>query len=597
MKNAGGRLDLSREQAAKIVQNHNELIQLSVLSAVKGQISPELSKYFVSVESKRGSRIVGALKAVVDGARDINTLHLLDAGDAVIVSTVLNSIRNPSEFTKYLLSQSVQFMRHGYLPMAEAKAHDACMLMPENPLAHAQLGITLAAQHRLIEAEFAYRKSLSLDSESPLVHLNLGVTLQELKRFDEAMQAFDKAVRIQPDQIDAMAHLAYLYERAFLLDKARDLIRRGLQLKPDNATFRFIEGKLHQREGDIPGAISSFEESLNSNLSPALVSEAHSRLGYLFDRQNDVENAYRHFSEGNRIAERQNRQKGLNKDEYINEVDHIAGLVTDVARVDLGPLYSSEADGDRVFIVGFPRTGTTLLNQVLDSHPGIQTLEEKPAAYNMVRLFQKITAGRMRPWVDIRREEIGQLRSVYDETVDEFIDRRSDSVFVDKFPLNIAYVPIIWRVFPDAKFILALRHPCDACLSCFMHSFGANTAMANFTTLSDSIALYKKVMGQWEQFSAAFDLDVYRIRYEDLVVNFEEETTKLLEYLGCGWDDSVRNHTMNARQRGVIDTPSYDQITEPLYDRAMYRWLRYKDKFSPYLNELIPVIEKYGYQP
>lgn len=588
-------MSYSSAQAAQIVKEHSELIQAAVLSAVNCAISADLGGYLALAKSNGWDNLVAAIQAIVGGQRDIGVLGPLDAEDALIVTNILNIIANPADFANHLLSQSVQFLQRGYLPHAETKARDVCRLQPDNPSAQAQLGFVLTRQGRLEEAESAYKKALSLDPSQPMVSLNLGVILQDLKRFDEAIRVFEDVIRMQPDQIDAMAHLAYLYERAFALEKAHEQVRRGLQINPGHAALRFIEGKLHQRDGDIERAIDSFESALKSNLPEVLVCEAHSRLGYLYDRQKNAEKAYEHFSEGNRIAGEQNRQRGVSKDSYLAEIDAIARLVEETPKPVTSPSIGVRPEHAPVFLVGFPRSGTTLLNQILDSHPKVQGVEEKPAAYNMVQLFREITAGREHPLIDIRHGELERLKGIYFETIDRYISRRSDAVLVDKFPLNIAYAPIIWRVFPEAKFIFALRHPCDACLSCFMHSFGSNTAMANFTSLADTVDLYAKVMGRWERFVDILGLDFHRIRYEDLVSDFEGETGNLLNYLGCEWDDAVMQHTEKARKRGVVDTPSYDQITEPLYNRAVFRWLRYKDKFSPYMDELAPYIERYDY--
>lgn len=588
-------MSYSAQQTAQILREHAELMQSAVLSAIERKVSPELGGYLALAKSNGWDNLVAAIGTIIGGERNPAALGELDAEDSLIVSTILNTLANPAEFSNHLLSQSIQFLRQGYLQPAEVKARDACLLAPDNANAFAQLGFVTAALGRSEEAEAAYRRSLSLNPSQPAVRLNLGVVLQDLKRFDEAMQVFEEAVRMQPDQIEAMAHLAYLYERAFSLEKAREQVARGLEINPQHAALRFIEGKLRQRDGDVQGAIASFENALKAGLPDVLVSEAHSRLGYLHDRQGEVEKAYGHFSEGNRVAAEQNRQKGVGKESYLAEIDHIAVLAEAVSKADLALSVPHGTDDAPVFLVGFPRSGTTLLNQILDSHPGIQAVEEKPAVYNVVQAFLKMTAGRERPLIDVGQEELERLRRIYFETIDQYIDRRADAVLVDKLPLNIAYAPVIWRVFPEARFIFALRHPCDACLSCFMHSFGANAAMANFTSLADTIDLYSRVMGRWEKFIDLFGLNVHRIRYEDLVDDFGRETADLLDFLGCGWDDAVNEHTERARRRGVVDTPSYDQITEPLYSRAVFRWSRYRNELEPYMSKLMPYIERYGY--
>lgn len=584
------------EEYVRILREHGELIRTSVLCAAKGEITQELANYLVLAESNGWEDLVAAIRAIVGGTRDRASLSGLDEEDTIVVSAILDALDEPGEIARHLLAECVQLLQSGYPALAEAKAGDAVILAPGDPQTHAHLGLALHAQRKLDEAEKAYARSLSLNPEQALVRLNFGVVLQDLKRFDEAMRMFEETLRIQPGQIDAMAHLAYLYERAFRLADAHALVQRGLAINPRHSALLFIEGKLYQREGAIQEAIAAFESALQSELPPVLVGEAHSRLGYLYDRLGDTEKAYGHFSDGNLQAEQQNRLGGVTKESYLGEIDYIAGLTEGVSGSELAGQEDAVPEGAPVFLIGFPRSGTTLLNQILDSHPNIQALEEKPAAFNVVRMFMTLTSSRARPLVDIDAAELEQLRSAYFETVDKYLQRTGDALLVDKMPLNIAYAPVIRRVFPNAKFILALRHPCDAVLSCFMHSFGANAAMANFTSLEDTVALYAKVMGRWEGFAEAYNVDFHRIRYEDLVADFAGETVRLLGFLGLDWDDAVTSHTDNARRRGVVDTPSYDQITEPLYDRAVYRWQRYAGRFSPHMARLAPFIERYGYR-
>jgi Sulfotransferase family len=155
---------------------------------------------------------------------------------------------------------------------------------------------------------------------------------------------------------------------------------------------------------------------------------------------------------------------------------------------------------------------------------------------------------------------------------------------------------LIWRVFPDAKFILAVRHPCDVCLSCFMQNFALNQAMATFYSLESTAALYAKVMGLWQQYVQKLPIRYHRIRYEDLVSNFEHETRRLLDFLEVGWDDAVLQHTEHARKRGTISTPSYHQVTQPIYQHAKYRWKRYAKQLESVMETLQPYIEYFGYE-
>lgn len=428
-----------------------------------------------------------------------------------------------------------------------------------------------------------------------MVHLNLGVILQDQKHFDAACTQFQQALEVNPNLMPAMEHLAYLHEKSYKLQEAQLLVDKGLKISPESTALNLVQSKLLQREKQFEDAVKFLKAALKSNKTPSLNGEIHSRLGYLYDRLDQTIQAYQHYSTGNQLANEQFLQQGIDKEQYLKQVDHIAEIA---AKFEPGQLHKSSethTKKDPVFLVGFPRSGTTLMNQILDSHPKIQALEEKPQVFTIVSKFLELTDKQQNPLADISEEDISILRNIYFDTVNKYIERNSDLLFIDKFPLNIAYIPIICRVFPEAKFILALRHPCDASLSCFMHSFGLNTAMANFLTMESTVNLYVKLMGNWELFSRKFNLDIHTIKYEDLIADFKNETGRILDFLDIEWDDEVSKHTDKARARGVIDTPSYDQITEPIYNHAKYRWTRYREQLKPYTSTLEPYINMFEY--
>jgi hypothetical protein len=157
-------------------------------------------------------------------------------------------------------------------------------------------------------------------------------------------------------------------------------------------------------------------------------------------------------------------------------------------------------------------------------------------------------------------------------------------------------VPLIRRLFPEARIILALRHPCDVVLSCFMTAFRLNDAMANFLDLDTAAEFYDLSFGYWTNCTSIMPVSVHTIRYEDVVDDTEGQLRGLLDYLGLAWNESVLDHAGTARSRGVITTASYAQVTEGIYRRASGRWQRYRHQLEPVLPLLAPWAEKFGYE-
>jgi hypothetical protein len=192
-------------------------------------------------------------------------------------------------------------------------------------------------------------------------------------------------------------------------------------------------------------------------------------------------------------------------------------------------------------------------------------------------------------------EQVKQIRQVYFDAVEQYITRQERSILVDVDPLNICESPLIWRIFPNAKFVLVLRHPYDVCLSCFMQPMTFSTTIGDFFTLDGAATLYAKWMELWRRSVELLPLDCHVIKYENLVSDFEAETRRLLDFVGVEWDDAVLDHAGRAKSSGKIDTPSYHQVVQPIYEHAKYRWQRYRPQIEPIAHTLRPFVEYFGY--
>jgi hypothetical protein len=271
--------------------------------------------------------------------------------------------------------------------------------------------------------------------------------------------------------------------------------------------------------------------------------------------------------------------------------------VQDIAEfTNYDPTTSSDENvTDPVFLVGFPRSGTTLLGQILDSHSSLVLIEEQ-AMLDLV--IDKISngEGKYPDCLDnLSQDDIKELRGIYFDCAHKYSSPQPGQVIIDKFPLHIVHVALIQKIFPKARYIFAQRHPCDAVLSCFMQSFTPNPAMANFFSLPRAARTYDLVMSLWDYNRDLFCPNSHVIRYEDVIDDFDIEIDQLLSFLGLEWESNVRNYAENARSKGRINTPSYHQVTEKIYTRSRYRWKRYTSELSPVMVTLDPWIDKFGY--
>ena len=246
-----------------------------------------------------------------------------------------------------------------------------------------------------------------------------------------------------------------------------------------------------------------------------------------------------------------------------------------------------------VFLIGFPRSGTTLLDTILRSHSGIDVVEEQPLVSKMMEKLGAAKSISDIEAIDLKSAKV--LSDIYRHELEKSINIHENKLVVDKLPLNILSIPIITKVFPDAKFLLALRHPLDCVLSCWMQNFTLNASMANMVDLVRIVDLYCTTMEMLKLCEQRYSIDIHPIRYEDLVTDLKETISNLLNFLELSWEDQLKGYQKTALSRAKINTPSYSQVVRPIYETAAYRWKKYEDHLQLHKTKLAHWINEFGY--
>jgi len=246
-----------------------------------------------------------------------------------------------------------------------------------------------------------------------------------------------------------------------------------------------------------------------------------------------------------------------------------------------------------VFLIGFPRSGTTLLDSILRTHSKTLVLEEKPYLLNVRHNYFKNNNNKIDSIKSLSFEKIVELQKNYFKQIN-LNNNDKKKIIIDKFPLSIVELGFIKIIFPEAKIILAMRHPCDAVISCYFSFFTMNDAMINFLDLKDSVSFYNSVFNLFEQFEREINLGYHIIKYEDLVNNFKETLVKLLKYINLNYEKKLENFYSTAKKRGKIHTPSYSQVIQPIYNTSINRYIKFENaKFiKPLLKKWI---NRFGY--
>lgn len=460
---------------------------------------------------------------------------------------------------------------------------------------------TWLRQGELDRAGTQIQRLLAFNSGSAAGLNLLGLIENAQGRWTFAETAFLKSIAGASTTLDAAANLAMLHERHNRLVEADAIADAALANNPEReqcpglAELLHVKARTSRRNGNTAKALALLDRA------DALALSDRQRMLQLFERgraldaNGDFDQAMEAFSQGNAIARATWQREHPGKNTFLMGVEYLVHLARQGMLTRWRPVENCPAAHDMAFLVGFPRSGTTLLNQVLDCHGDIETMEEKPPAQDLLDALRKMPKGYPQAVADFDDIDVDYLRDIYVRSARRHGATFGPKLLVDKFPLHLTMAGLLHQVFPAARFVLALRHPCDAVLSCYMQSFELNPAMAAFSSIDDSVELYVRTMTLWEMYRDAFALRVHCIRYEDVVDDFDGQLQSLCQFLGIEWQGEMREFSRNAIRRGCIDTPSYEQVSRPIYRESRYRWERYRKHLAPHLPALAPFIERYGY--
>ncbi|HSY08454.1 MAG TPA: sulfotransferase [Steroidobacteraceae bacterium] len=248
-----------------------------------------------------------------------------------------------------------------------------------------------------------------------------------------------------------------------------------------------------------------------------------------------------------------------------------------------------------IFIVAFPRSGTTLLEQMLDAHPQVKSMDEQPF---IKKAHDEVTELGLRYPAELGRLSAAQRQSIrahYWERVRAKVELPPGNRLVDKNPLNLLRLPLIRRLFPHARIVLAIRHPCDTLLSCFAQQFRAPDLALMCRDLGELAGHYRRAFDFWYAQWPLLRPASYELKYEELVADFEHEVRRLSEFLQLPWHDAMLAPGEHARAKGYISTPSYAQVIEPINSRSVGHWQAYRKHFKEVLPTVLPYLERWGY--
>ena len=465
--------------------------------------------------------------------------------------------------------------------------NEALVLSPGDPNIVGAIGSVLRKQGKRGEALRRLDEAIRLDPTAASPWLERGMALEAGGSLEAALTSYRRAAELDPQSASAFGGVAAVASRRGDLDLALQFAERSLALDPLDPQGAAGMGRLQIERGQPELALPVLEAALASDLNDENRSNLTAIQGEAFDRLGRHAEAFDAYSKANEVSARRFAQLAPAEETQRELVERIG---REFEAIGEWPNDVAESESDPVFIIGFPRSGTTLVENMLASIPGVTALEERPTLAASEIYFQE---GGLTRLAGAPSSEIEERRSSYWQAVKSAGIDASGKLFVDKDPLKGLMLPMIARLFPAARIIVMRRDPRDVVLSCFRSNFALTPTAMEFTDLGRTARHYDAVMRTQEAFLAALPLARHELHYEALVADFETQTRQLCEFLDAEWTEDMLNFADTARRRGV-STMSATQVTKKLYDGSK-QWRRYEEQLRPILPILEPWVKRFGY--
>ena len=434
---------------------------------------------------------------------------------------------------------------------------------------------------------------LDLPVTKYIVHIHMADNLRSLHLYDEAIDNYRKAIEIKPDHeatyIPAV-HLMIMHDR---FHEAVDVVDNGIKYLPESSDILSLKGKVHSRLKEFDKAEEAYDKALSTSPREKIKHIITNETAIIKDKLGKYDEAMKLML----ISQNEAKMRPEYKQYNTNETDNFISSAQ--KKVNTSEWNDNIGDNkkDPIFLVGFPRSGTTLMEQILFSHPHLIVTDElgiMPAMnLNIHEVFNKKFIY-PNDFNNITEEEISLWRKEYFERMKRNIPNYDSKLrIVDKNPMSFVYLLAVKKFFPQSPILMMIRDPRDVILSCFFQNFVPNSSNAHFFSLEDSAKYYADAMSLYLQFRKNLGLNIMQVKYEDLCDDLEPNLRKIINHIGEDWDDNLLEY-YNQEHR-YIQTPSFEAVKEPVSKKAIGKWINYEKYFKPILPILEPYLNEFSY--
>lgn len=500
---------------------------------------------------------------------------------------------------------AAEAVSRGDFALAEAALREEIRRSPSDFEVHLGLVNALKARGFRDARVEAARRAAGVAPKDARAHIALASALAACGQLEAARASYEFARTLAPRDARVLTALGEILERLRRVDEARDACAKAIEIDPAFGPAYNLLGQLDAVAGDDAAAEKWLDRAIRASAQPEVKSTAWHRLGEIRERQGRYDDAFACHTTANGLlldTPAAHRAAGT---PVFHQLPHLFVPGTESMVERWAARRFEDRLPDPVFLVGFPRSGTTLAESILAAIPGAVTSDEEPVLNGTMRSALAMCAARGAPPTPqtlmgaldgLSDAQVGELRREYWRSVGEMVSpvARRATVFVDKTPLRILHLAYVSLLFPRARIVCMVRDPRDCCLSCYTQDFAINAVLVRFLTQESTGDAYAAVMDFWLRVRGRIPNPLLEVRYEDLARDFEPTARRMVEFLGAAWSEEIGRFQERAAAR-TIRTPSYRAVTERVSDRAIGRWKRYERHIGPMLERVGPFVEPLGY--
>lgn len=541
------------------------------------------------IKRRRAAPVPGRHRAGIEQA--------LAAGDIALAARIAAAALAQGQVDSQVLNLVAwQREEDGDFAGAHAVLKRALALAPGDVLILGSIGAVMRKQGFLEEALVLLDDVVAAEPRHSAAWLERGYVLDALRSERDAVASYERALAIEPDLSPAWGKLADSAARRGDAATARQFAQRALAINPQEPSAVIALAMLAIEAKDGAAAAALLEPLLETGLPPDDRTRALTLLGDALDRQGRPAEAFATYSRAQgrfRDIYRPQLEPGSTRSSHRSFIERISAQVESTGPMPcLGTAAPVPGEAEtHVFLLGYPRSGTTLIENVLAGAPNVVALEERNTLADIDAALLT-NDGAMPPLDSLDPALVARLRAAYWARVRALGGAVEGKVLIDMNPFNGTKLPILARLFPQARIVIMRRDPRDVVLSCFRINFTPGAAAWAFSDLTETARHYDALMSLIDRCRANLPLAYHEVRYDRLVAEFEPTVRRLAEFIGLEWTDDFLRFDRTAAARGVR-TASETQVRKGLYNGGG-QWRRYADELAPALPILAPWIERFG---